>query len=111
VRSDRDSGRGGEGRAGSHAMTEESSETVTIGSQEALVVEIAPRITVDESVRFGRPVIAGTRVPVDVVIGQLAAGMNVAGVAAEYGISEEDVLAALAYAAHAIAEEEVRPVP
>jgi uncharacterized protein (DUF433 family) len=37
--------------------------------------------------------------------------MNVAGVAAEYGISEEDVLAALAYAAHAIAEEEVRPVP
>ena len=32
------------------------------------MTEIAPRITVDEKVRFGKPVIAGTRVPVDLVV-------------------------------------------
>jgi len=37
------------------------------------MVEVAPRIVVDEKVRFGRPVIAGTRVPVDVVVGKLGA--------------------------------------
>ena len=34
--------------------------------------EIAPRIVVDEQVRFGKPVIEGTRVPVDLVVGKLA---------------------------------------
>ena len=37
--------------------------------------EIAPGIIVDREVRFGKPVIKGTRVPVDLVIGKLAGGM------------------------------------
>lgn len=45
--------------------------------------EIAPRITVDELVRFGRPVIKGTRVPVELVVGKLAGGMGVDEVAEE----------------------------
>jgi len=36
------------------------------------MTEIAPRIVVDEKVRFGKPVIAGTRVPVDLVVGKVA---------------------------------------
>src|SRR5438445_6062264 len=32
-------------------------------------MRIAPRITVDKAVRFGRPVIEGTRVPVELVLG------------------------------------------
>jgi hypothetical protein len=32
-------------------------------------MEIAPRISVDERVRFGRPVVTGTRIPVDLVNG------------------------------------------
>ena len=43
--------------------------------------------------------IAGTRVPVDVVVGKLGAGMSVDEVADEYGIDAEDVRAALRYAA------------
>jgi uncharacterized protein (DUF433 family) len=70
--------------------------------------EIAPRITVDPGVRFGRPVIAGTRVPVDLVIGKLASGMGVEEVAREYGLTEEDVRAALHYAASILAAEQVR---
>ncbi|MCP4657341.1 MAG: DUF433 domain-containing protein [bacterium] len=46
--------------------------------------QIAPGITVDETVRFGRPVLEGTRVPVDLVVGKLAGGMAVDEVAAEY---------------------------
>lgn len=69
--------------------------------------EIAPRIAVDANVRSGRPVIKGTRVPVDILIGQVAAGLTADEVADEYGVEREDVLAALAYAAKVIANEEI----
>lgn len=59
--------------------------------------QIVPRISVDESIRFGRPVIEGTRVPVDLVIGKLAGGMALEEVAGEYEITRDEVLAALAY--------------
>lgn len=64
-----------------------------------MAVEIAPRIVVDPDVRFGKPVIRGTRVPVELVIAKLSGGMAVHEVAEEYGITHEDVLAALGYAA------------
>ncbi len=70
--------------------------------------EIAPRIVVDPSVRFGRPVIAGTRVPVELIVAKLAGGMSMAAVAEEYEITEEDIRAALSYAASMLAGEEVR---
>ena len=72
------------------------------------MARIAPGIVVDEKVCFGKPVIEGTRVPVEVIIGQLAAGMTVEAVAEEYDVTREDVLAALAYAARVVASEDVR---
>ena len=72
------------------------------------MTEIAPRITVDEKVRFGKPVIAGTRAPVDLVVGKLAGGMTVEQVMEEYALLREDVLAALSYAARAVGDEQVR---
>jgi uncharacterized protein (DUF433 family) len=74
------------------------------------MTEIAPRITVDEKIRFGKPVIQGTRVPVDLVVGKLAGGMGIEEVMEEYELTREEVLAALAYAARVIAEEHVRAV-
>ena len=74
------------------------------------MLQIAPRIVVDEKVRFGRPVIEGTRVPVDLVVAKLAGGMTVEAVAEEYELAREDILAALAYAARTVAAEEVRAV-
>jgi len=50
-------------------------------------MEIAPRISVDEKIRFGKPVISGTRVPVDLIIGKLAGGMTYEEVIAEYKIT------------------------
>lgn len=62
-------------------------------------MEIAHRITVDEKVRFGKPVIKGTRVPIDLIIGKLAGGMTYEEVISEHDLTREDILAALDYAA------------
>ncbi|MBI2624511.1 DUF433 domain-containing protein [Candidatus Parcubacteria bacterium] len=56
--------------------------------------EIFPRITADPEVQFGKPVITGTRVPVEVV-GGIAGGMTVEEVMGEYRLTRDDVLAAL----------------
>jgi uncharacterized protein (DUF433 family) len=70
--------------------------------------EIAPRISVDSEVRFGRPVITGTRVSVDAILGHLAGGDSIETLIEEYGISRDDVLAALGYAAAVLRHEDVR---
>ena len=71
-------------------------------------MEIAPMISVDERVRFGRPVITGTRVAVDLILGKLAGGMTYDEVMGEYDLPREAILAALDYAAKTLAKEEIR---
>lgn len=70
--------------------------------------EIAPGIVVDEDIRFGKPVIKGTRVPVDLILGKLAGGMEIEEVMTEYELEREDISSALNYAAETISQEEVR---
>lgn len=62
------------------------------------MVEIAPRIVVDPSVRFGKPVIRGTRVTVTSILAKLAGGMSVEELMQEYDLLQADILAALHYA-------------
>jgi uncharacterized protein (DUF433 family) len=59
--------------------------------------EIAPGITVDRGVRFGKPAIRGTRVPADLIIKRLAGGMTIEKMMEEYSLRREDVLNALSY--------------
>jgi uncharacterized protein (DUF433 family) len=73
-------------------------------------MEIAPRISVDEKIRFGKPVISGTRVPVDLIMGKLAGGMTYEEVMAEYEITREDILAVLDYAAKTLSSEEIKAI-
>lgn len=68
------------------------------------------RIVVDPQIRHGKPVIKGTRVSVDVILGALAGGMTYEDVCKEYGIEKEDLLAAIEYAASLVRNEEVRPI-
>lgn len=63
-----------------------------------LIMEIAPHISVDKNVRFGKPTISGTRVPVALIVGKLAGGMSYEEVMMEYEITREDILAVLEYA-------------
>lgn len=67
------------------------------------------RIVIDPGIRQGKPVIRGTRVPVDLILGSLAGGMTPDEVAREYGITKEDISAALAYASEIMGGEEVTP--
>jgi uncharacterized protein (DUF433 family) len=73
-------------------------------------VELAPGIVVDSEIRFGKPIIEGTRVPVELVIGKLAGGMTIEEIVEEYELTVGDVRAALRYAAAVLAAEEVRVV-
>ena len=61
-------------------------------------------IHVDPRILGGKPVIRGTRVPVQVIVGGLSAGMTPAEVGKEYRVSKEAVRAALAYAAEMLAQ-------
>ncbi len=69
------------------------------------------RITLDPQVLAGKPIIKGTRISVELVIGLLAQGWTQAEVLENYpGLSREDILACLGYAADIIEEERVFPV-
>ena len=64
-------------------------------------------IIVDKKTRFGKPVIKGTRITVDEVLGGLAAGMTFEEIEKEYGVKKKGILAALKYAAEIVSEEVV----
>jgi uncharacterized protein (DUF433 family) len=68
------------------------------------------RILIDPRICHGRPVICGTRVPVAIVVGSLAGGMNLDEVAREYDLSQEDIRAALAFATDLVNEESFHPL-
>lgn len=68
-------------------------------------------ITVDPAVLHGKACIRGTRIPVAVVLANLADGLSAAEIIRSYpSLTAEDIQAALAYAAE-LAQERVLPFP
>ncbi len=68
------------------------------------------RIALDPAVMAGKPVIRGTRIAVEWVLGLLAQGWTAEEVVAEYpGLALEDVRACLAYAHEVVRRERVFP--
>lgn len=69
------------------------------------------RIATDTTICHGQACIRGTRIPVAVVLDNLAAGLSVADLIASYpSLGPEDIRAALSYSAE-IARERVIPLP
>jgi uncharacterized protein (DUF433 family) len=69
------------------------------------------RITADPTVLVGKPVIKGSRLAVEFVVGLLAQGWTEAEVLHNYpGFTREDILACLAYAQDVLKDERVYPV-
>ncbi len=65
------------------------------------------RIEVNPNVMMGKPVIRGTRIPVELVLRKLADGATEADLLDAYPrLTPEDIRAALAYAADTLAHEE-----
>lgn len=66
------------------------------------------RIEINPSVMLGKPVIRGTRIPVELLLRKLAEGATMEDLLDAYPrLTAEDVRAALAYAADSIAHEAV----
>ena len=71
---------------------------------------LSKRITVDPAVLVGKPVVRGTRLSVELIMGLLAAGWPHADIQRSYpGLTEEDILACLDYARELVASERVFP--
>ena len=56
------------------------------------------RITIDDSICHGKPVIRGTRTPVSTILGHLAGGDSFETIRREYALTDEDIRAAVAFA-------------
>ena len=62
-----------------------------------------PRITIDPAVMLGKPCIRGTRITVELILRWLSEGRTFAELLEAYPhIGEEDIKAALAYAADTV---------
>jgi uncharacterized protein (DUF433 family) len=70
------------------------------------------RIVIDPNTLSGKPVIRGTRLAVEFVVGLLAEGWSVEQILDNYpGLAREDVQACLEYASELLRSERVFPVP
>ena len=69
------------------------------------------RVSIDPQVMTGKPVIRGTRIPVELIVRMLAQGILEKDILQEYPrLQLEDIRAALAYAAQVLAHENVFPL-
>jgi len=66
------------------------------------------RIEVNPDVMLGKPVIRGTRIPVELIVRKLGEGATEADLLDAYPrLTQEDIRAALAYAADSLAHETI----
>ena len=74
--------------------------------------DLLSRITLDQKVMVGKPVIQGTRLTVDYVLGLLAHGSTVDEILQEYqGLTREDVQACFLFATKSLQDIEFVPLP
>ncbi len=70
--------------------------------------ELLKRVVVNPKIMLGKPVIKGTRLTVEIIIEKLAYGETIEDLKRDYPfITEDDIRAALLYAAKRLAREEV----
>ncbi|MBI5044056.1 MAG: DUF433 domain-containing protein [Nitrospirae bacterium] len=66
------------------------------------------RIVINPKIMLGKPVIKGTRLPVEIIVEKIAYGETKEGLKKDYPfLTDEDIKAALLYAAKRLAHEEV----
>jgi len=70
------------------------------------------RVVIDPEILAGKPIIRGTRLAVEFILGLLAAGQSETEILDNYpGLTREDVLACLAYASYLAHEYRAYPIP
>jgi len=72
--------------------------------------DLLKRIVIDPETIAGKPIIRGTRIPVDLILKLLAQGNSTKEILEDYPhLTKEDIQAALLYGAKVIASEDVFP--
>jgi uncharacterized protein (DUF433 family) len=72
---------------------------------------LSERIEVNPNILLGKPVIAGTRIPVYLILNLLASGYDQGRIIEAYpGLTLEDIRAALQYAEQRLRYEEIHPL-
>jgi uncharacterized protein (DUF433 family) len=69
------------------------------------------RIVIDPAISHGKPVIRGTRLPLALILGSLAGGMGFEEIEREYGVTADDIRAALRFAGELVDQEQFYPLP
>jgi uncharacterized protein (DUF433 family) len=73
--------------------------------------QIAERIVINPQIMVGKPVIRGTRIPVELILRMFAQGISENEILSEYPrLQTADIRAALAYAAQTLAHEDILPL-
>jgi uncharacterized protein (DUF433 family) len=73
--------------------------------------DLLNRVVQNPKVMAGKPVIRGTRIPIDLLVRMVAQGIPEQEILQEYpGIERADIRAALTYAADVVAREDVFPL-
>jgi uncharacterized protein (DUF433 family) len=66
------------------------------------------RIVIDPKIMLGKPVIKGTRLPAELIVEKIAYGETIKDIISDYPfLVEDDIRAALLYAAKRLAHEEI----
>jgi uncharacterized protein (DUF433 family) len=69
------------------------------------------RIAIDPKVMLGKPVIRGTRIPVELIVRMVGQGIRDDEILREYPrLTADDIRAAVSYAAEVVAGEDVFPI-
>ena len=75
------------------------------------MITTVKRIIVDPAIMAGKPVIKGTRIPIDTILRCIAQGMTYEEVIDDYPrLTKEDIKAALEYGADLVQGENVYPL-
>jgi uncharacterized protein (DUF433 family) len=68
------------------------------------------QVVVDKNIRHGKPIIKGTRITVEEILGALAGGMTYEEITDEYGVDRGGIQAAVMYATGWLQGEEIKPL-
>ena len=76
------------------------------------MVDWNEHIVIDQAILVGKPVVKGTRLAVEFIIGLLAQGWPESEILRNYpGLTHENILACLSYAGAMLGSEKVYPLP
>lgn len=73
--------------------------------------ELLNKIVINPKIMLGKPVIKGTRLAVEIIVEKIAYGQTIEDIKKDYPfLTDDDIRAALLYAAKSLAHEEVYSV-